>query len=290
MRVDPTRALPPQLIEQARRFEDAANKPAEPRNAASVILMRGSADLEVYLLVRHLGMAFAGGMVAFPGGGVDPRDAEDAAHWAGPTPAEWASRLGVEPELAHSLVLAAIRETFEESGVLLAGETADSVVADTTGDDWEADRHALIDREQSLSEFLQRRELVARTDLLVPWACWLTPIFEPRRFRAWFFLAVLPEGQVTRDVSTEASEVMWLDVREALARAHRDEFVMLPPQYYTLLELLAAPSPTDAMALGRRREVELVMPAARFDGEVGYLEVPEQLVELAARVVEEEGW
>ena len=65
---------------------------------------------------------------------------------------------------------------------------------------------------------------------------------------------------------------------------------MLPPQYYTLLELLAAPSPTDAMALGRRREVELVMPAARFDGEGGYLEVPEQLVELAARVVEEEGW
>ena len=83
-----------------------------------------------------------------------------------------------------------------------AARRADAVVADTTGDDWEADRVALEARELSLTDFLDRRGLVLRSDLLGAWAGWLTPEFEPRRYRTWFFVAALPEGQVTRDVST----------------------------------------------------------------------------------------
>ena len=85
-------------------------------------------------------------MCVFPGGGVDPRDFDHAVAWAGPSPAEWAEQLGADEATARALVCAAVRETFEESGVLLAGASADSVVADTTGDDWEADRAALEDR------------------------------------------------------------------------------------------------------------------------------------------------
>ena len=102
---------------------------------------------------------------------------------------------------------AAVRETFEESGVLLAGPSPTSVVADTTGDDWEADRVALEGRSLSFTDFLERRGLVLRTDLLGAWAAWLTPVFEPRRYRTWFFVAALPAGQRTRDVSTESSSV-----------------------------------------------------------------------------------
>ena len=69
-----------------------------------------------------------------------------------------------------------------------------SVVADTTGDDWEADRVALESRELSLTDFLNRRGLVLRTDLLGVWDAWLTPIFEPKRYRTWFFVASLPDG------------------------------------------------------------------------------------------------
>ena len=87
---------------------------------------------------------------------------------------------------------AAVRETFEESGVLLAGEAADTVVADTTGEDWETDRAALEARELSFTDFLDRRGLVLRTDLLGVWAGWLTPVFEPRRYRTWFFVATCP--------------------------------------------------------------------------------------------------
>ena len=78
-------------------------------------------------------------------------------------PADWASRLGTDEATARALVCAAVRETFEESGVLLAGESADTVVADTTGDDWETDRAALEARELSFTDFLDRRGLVLRT-------------------------------------------------------------------------------------------------------------------------------
>src|SRR5687768_4482863 len=175
--------LPPQLVEDAQSYADGSREPVEPRNAATVVLMRrGREGPEIYLLRRQTSMAFAGGMCVFPGGGVDPRDFDHAVAWAGPSPAEWAERLGVDERMARALVCAAVRETFEESGVLLAG-AADSVVADTTGDDWEADRVALEGRDLSLTDFLDRRGLVLRTDLLGAWAGWTTPVFEPRRYR-----------------------------------------------------------------------------------------------------------
>ena len=110
-------------------------------------------------------MAFAGGMCVFPGGGVDPRDFDADVAWAARRRPSGPS--GSAPtRRARALVCAAVRETFEESGVLLAGPSADEVVADTTGDDWEADRVALEARELSLTDFLARRGLVLRTDLL----------------------------------------------------------------------------------------------------------------------------
>jgi 8-oxo-dGTP pyrophosphatase MutT (NUDIX family) len=290
--LDPTRSLPPALIAQAREYADGSRTPVEPRNAATVVLTRaprppasGPGALEVYFLRRHVDMAFAAGMAVFPGGGVDPRDHDDASvEWAGPSVEEWASRLGADVGLARALVYAAVRETFEESGVLLAGHSPDTVVADTTGEDWEADRRALEGRDLSLTEFLQRRGLTVRTDLLTPWACWVTPVFEPRRYRTWFFLAELPEGQRARDVSSESEEVMWLSVRAALTAAHEDRLLMLPPQYCTCLELFDVDEPAAAATVGRRRELALVEPSAKFNGDEAHLEIPERLVELGTSI------
>ncbi len=294
--MDASIPLTGRLREQARRFTDGAEQPAEPRNAATVVLMRQGeptpGGLELYFLRRTVDMAFAGGMAVFPGGGVDGRDfvepgtddPESHVHWAGPPVAEWAARLGTDEELARALVCAAVRETFEESGVLLAGATADEVVDDTTGDDWEADRQALESRELSMGGLLRRRGLVLRTDLLAPWACWLTPTFEPRRYRTWFFAAALPPGQVTRDVSTESTEVMWLPVADALRAADDHRLLMLPPQYFTCAELYDVPDPVQARRLARDREMARVEPTARFVGDEAHLEVPQRLVDLAASV------
>jgi 8-oxo-dGTP pyrophosphatase MutT (NUDIX family) len=276
--------LPASLVEQAAAYASGELTPAEPRNAATVVLMRPgttagtSGGPEVYLLRRQASMAFAAGMCVFPGGGVDERDFDHAVAWAGPTPGAWALRLGTDEHTARALVCAAVRETFEESGVLLAGPSEGSVVSDTTGDDWESDRVALETRELSFTDFLDRRGLVLRTDLLGAWSGWLTPLFEPKRYRTWFFVAALPTGQVTRDVSTESSSVTWTGALEAAASVDAGQLLMLPPTYLTCLEVGLHSSPREVLAAADDRgPVEMFMPEVEGSGSTASLSIPESL-------------
>lgn len=280
----PPVALPDKLAALAQEYADGVRQEAEPRNAATVILQRPGADgaPEVYLLRRQVSMAFAGGMCVFPGGGVDPRDFDHAVAWAGPSPATWAARLGTSEDVARALVCAAVRETFEESGVLLAGTSPDNIVADTTGDDWEADRVALESHAESMTDFLDRRGLVLRTDLLGLWTAWLTPVFEPKRYRTWFFTARLPEGQVTRDVSTESSEVVWVPAASAADQADRGDLAMLPPTYLTCLEIGTHADLDEVMTLSQHRSVEMFMPEVEPLGDGFTLSMPDELRPLVA--------
>ena len=275
--------LPEHLVAVAREYDDGTRTPVEPRNAATVILMRPSADgPEVYYMRRQVSMDFAGGMCVFPGGGVDPRDFDTTVAWAGPSPAEWAARLGCDEETARALVCAAVRETFEESGVLLAGTSDTSVVADTTADDWEADRVALESRELSMTDFLNRRGLVLRADLLGVWGAWLTPIFEPKRYRTWFFVAALPSGQVTRDVSSESSSVTWLPARVAADQADAGELALMPPTYLTSMEVGTHATPDEVLAVAASRSVEMFTPSVEALGDAWTLSMPDRLRPLVA--------
>ncbi|HEX2417071.1 MAG TPA: hypothetical protein VHJ83_02935, partial [Micromonosporaceae bacterium] len=186
--ISPDQVLPDWLVAHARRFYSDGGQPVTPRRAATVLLLRDTdPGVEVYLIRRAASMAFASGMYAFPGGSVDPRDASHDMRWLGPSPAEWAERLGLEDEpAARSVVCAAVRETFEESGVLLAGSvagdgsgsdattatTAATVVGDVSGPEWEQARQALVDRELAFSDFLTQRDLGLRGDLLAAWGRW----------------------------------------------------------------------------------------------------------------------
>jgi 8-oxo-dGTP pyrophosphatase MutT (NUDIX family) len=274
-------ALPPQLVEHAREFDEGRRTPAEPRDAATVVLMRpGTAGPEVYLLRRQTSMAFAGGMCVFPGGGVDVRDFDRSVAWAGPSAVQWARGLTTTEEMARALVCAAVRETFEESGVLLAGTSAGDVVADTTGDSWEADRQALEARELAFTTFLEQRDLVLRTDLLGVWSGWCTPVFEPRRFRTWFFVAALPEGQRTRDVSTESSSVTWMGAAAACDAVDTGELGMMPPTYLTCLDVAQHASPAEVLAAAPTRVVEMFTPTVEVTGDDATLSVPPWLASL----------
>src|SRR5690349_4134829 len=106
----------------------------------------GAAGVEVFMLRRVATMAFAPRMMVFPGGGVDTRDAEAHLPWAGPSPAEWAQLLRVDEARARELVAAAVREVFEECGVLLAGPSSDEVVDDVASHHWREQRRRLLDR------------------------------------------------------------------------------------------------------------------------------------------------
>lgn len=275
-------SLPPQLVESARAFADGSRTPAEPRDAATVVLMRpGAAGPELYLLRRQTSMAFAGGMCVFPGGGVDERDFDTTVAWAGRTPAEWATtQLATTEDMARALVCAAVRETFEESGVLLAGTSSGDVVADTTGESWEADRQALEAKDLAFTTFLERRGLVLRTDLLGVWSGWCTPVFEPRRFRTWFFVAALPEGQRTRDVSTESSSVTWLGAGAACDAVDAGELGMMPPTYLTCLEVSQHATPAEVLAAAPGRVVEMFTPTVEGTGADATLSVPPWLADV----------
>ncbi len=279
--------LPDALVAQAKAYAAGDATPAEPRDAATVVLLRPGADgPELYLLRRQTSMAFAGGMCVFPGGGVDPRDFDDElvdrGLWAGPTPAEWAERLGCDEPKARALVCAAVRETFEESSVLLAGASTDEIVADTTGDDWEADRVALETRELSMTAFLEKRSLVLRTDLLGAWSGWLTPIFEPRRYRTWFFVAALPQGQVTRDVSSEASAVTWAGALDAVEQVEAEQILMMPPTWLTCLDVGQYADPDGVLEQAQGRSVEMFTPEVTADGDAYILSTPPAYAALMA--------
>ncbi|MDN5852894.1 MAG: NUDIX hydrolase [Actinomycetia bacterium] len=255
--------------------DDLANRTAEPAltvDAATVMLLRDGVDgVEAYFLRRQRSMAFAAGMYVFPGGRVDPRDADTDVAWVGPPPSAWGERLGCDEALARALVCAAIRETYEEADVLLAGD-ADEVVADVSGDDWEADRRALVGHEVSLASVLARRGLAVRSDLLGAWAHWITPEFEPRRYDTRFFVAVLPNGQRTRDVSTEADRVEWLAPSAALRREERGELAMMPPTRVTCHDLASLPSAATALTSAPDRRIAPVMPRVVTDGGEYFLE------------------
>ena len=268
------------VVDLAAEYADGRREPVEPRDAATVVLTRdGSrtgAGPDVYLLRRQTSMEFAAGMCVFPGGGVDRRDFDAEVAWAGPTPSEWAARLDCDEHLARALVCTAVRETFEESGVLLAGPSPEEVVADTTGEDWEADRVALETRELAMTDFLTRRGLVLRTDLLGVWGAWLTPVFEPRRYRTWFFTAVLPAGQRTRDVSSESSSVTWLPALGAVEQVEAGEMLMMPPTYLTCLELAQHADPGEVLADAGGRRVAMHTPTVVEHPAGGHtLSVPE---------------
>ena len=270
--MDPSSRLPPDLVEHARAFASGEREPSPAVDASTVLLLReGSAGPEVYLLRRHAQMAFAAGMYAFPGGRVDPRDLDHTVGWAGPPATEWADLLRCDEVRARALVCAAVRETFEESGVLLAGADESSLVSDTTGDDWERDRVALVAHSVAFSDFLASRGLVLRSDLLRLWAHWVTPEFEPRRYDTRFFLAALPSGQRTRDVSGEADRVEWRAPGGAVAAAETGEMQMLPPTYVTLAELSAYDTIAAALDAAADREIVTVLPRVAFDGDDGRL-------------------
>jgi len=275
--LDAIRRVPAGFRESALAYLAGERAAVEPRGAATVALLRdGESGPEVYLLRRHGAMAFAAGMYVFPGGTVDIRDRDAAVAWAGPSPQQWASRLEcASPALARALVCAAVRETFEESGVLLAGTSPDTVVADTTGTAWERDRAALVDRSLSFTDLLAARGLVLRTDLLAAWAHWITPAFEPRRYDTRFFVAMMPPGQVTRDVSGEADFVAWMRPADAVDGADSGAMDMLAPTYLTLTELAAFATSADALAAAGARVITPVLPALEIvDGEPVLTDIP----------------
>ncbi|HET9654060.1 MAG TPA: NUDIX hydrolase [Kineosporiaceae bacterium] len=218
--------------------------------------------VEVFVFRRVAGMQFAAGMHVFPGGRVDERDGDPAVAWHGPGPEEFAAALSADVPLARALVVAAVRETFEECGVLLAGTPDGGPVPGLAAGEWGgvwADRQRRLSEGRiGLAELLSEAGLVLRAELLRPWAHWVTPPAEGRRYDTRFFVAGMPPGQQARDLGGEGEQARWLSAAAAVGQCATGAAPMLPPTVVCLEELAAAGSVSALLAAPRR--IRPVMP------------------------------
>ena len=247
------------------------NTARTPRPAATVMLIRDRPDggVDVFLMHRHSRMQFAPGMMVFPGGGVDDRDRNSEIVWTGPEPDWWAERFTITPGLAGALVCTAVRETFEESGVLFAAPVNDprSVVDDASV--YARERHALAAGELSFADFLRAEKLVLRADLLRPWSNWVTPKAEPtRRYDTYFFVAALPAGQRADGENTESDHVVWTTPEAAIEDFAEGRTLLLPPTWSQLDSLAGR---TVAEVLAEQREIVSVQPDSFVDADKSWV-------------------
>lgn len=222
----------------------------EPRPAATVMLLReGQTGIEVFVMHRVAGMAFAPSVTVFPGGGVDPSDSHEPP-WSGPDRAWWAQALAKDEPLASALVVAAVRELFEETGVLLS----DGVLG-------EPERLAVAQHRSSLHEVMTRHHLRLRSELLRPWANWITPPGHPRRYDTFFFLAAQPEGQQAQMLTSEAESGRWARPVDLLGEHASGALAMMPPTLAMLMDLQRAD--TVQWAMSQSRTVTPLTPVVR---------------------------
>jgi 8-oxo-dGTP pyrophosphatase MutT (NUDIX family) len=254
--------MPEELVARARLLAQGGGwTPPEALPAATVVLLRdGPAGLEVLLMLRPGSMAFAPGMHVFPGGRVDP-DQDGTPPVLGYLPeGDWAP----DAATARSLVVAGVRETFEEAGVLIAVDRSGRTAL--PDGQW-ADDRARSESAGGFPRVLARRRLHIQADLLVPIAHWVTPEVETRRYDTRFLAAALPAGQVVDAHVTETDTAHWLSPADALAAQSSGRMPMLPPTTAVLADLAGHRSVGDALQWARTREVVPLMPRATLSGE-----------------------
>jgi 8-oxo-dGTP pyrophosphatase MutT (NUDIX family) len=225
------------------------------RPASTVLVVRDGAEgIEVYLQRRPARMRFVGGFWVFPGGRVDEADRNPVidAHWAGPSPEVWARIMDVPVDLARGHVVAACRETFEESGILLSSGSPSPT-------DLVAARRALLGDERTLAELVDALGVRLDTGLLRYWDWWVTPASEPRRYDTRFFVARLPEDATITPHADEVVEETWA------THADADTLQVIAPTYYTLRDALTHPSVDPLLDHAARRTIDAVQPTIEDD-------------------------
>ena len=253
--------MPPEVSRRARALLAGEWEPPPVRDASTVVLLRDGSGLETYLMRRAVTMAFAAGMYVFPGGRIDEADLDIDLSWVG-DPLD-AGRMTAGERQARGLVVGAVREVFEETGVLLAVDASGRFpTADAA---WEDDRAAVAESSPALAEVLARRGLHIDPGALPLWTHWVTPEVESKRYDVRFFVAAVPPGQHARDVSGEADQVLWTSPGTALGDYSRGQLPMLPPTVATLADLAALPDVAAVLASAPGREVRPLMPRPRLE-------------------------
>ncbi len=241
----------------------AAPESTTPKPSATIMLVRdGAQGLEVFLVERHHQIDFAGGASVFPGGKLHPSDSDPALRAR--------SRGGeVLNDVDLALRAAAIRESFEECGVLLARpEGSDELVsAARLADLWKRHRAEMQRHRVSLAQLALEEDLELACDLLVPFAHWITPEGMPRRFDTHFFLVPAPPSQVAAHDGHENVSGRWIRPSDALADADAGRRTIIFPTRMNLAKLGRSETVAEAVAAARAARIVTVLPRVARDSE-----------------------
>lgn len=265
-------------------------------DAASVVLLRdprhqGRAGFEVLMVERHVESEFAGGAYVFPGGKVDDLDRDlDDARWSGLDLETASERMRVERDLALGLHVAAVRETFEEAGILLARRRGEMLTsADLERDSFTEARSRLSSRDERWDwrEWLADEDLVLDLGALGWWSWWVTPQGMPRRYDTRFFVARAPDEQVDVYDQIEITDARWITPGEALEAARENRVRVVYPTRKNLEALIGHTSGDEVLEAARsgRADTRRIEPeiVRKEEGEVWlrhpYQEGLEQLLE-----------
>ena len=230
-----------------------------PRPASTILLLRDAADkneIEVFMMVRHYEIDFNSGALVFPGGSVDAGDKD-----IGAKPELHAGGEGLDTATLNFRI-AAIRETFEESGILLARSLGSTNLIDARGaaEISAAHRSALCENKISFAQILSDHQLVLALDLLVPYAHWITPEGMPKRFDTWFFLAAAPHEHIGAHDGKESTDSIWVSPRAALEGGESGRFKLPFPTTRNLIRLGKHVTVKDALEDSRGKAIVTVMP------------------------------
>jgi 8-oxo-dGTP pyrophosphatase MutT (NUDIX family) len=245
-----------------------AKKPANPLPSATILLLRdGASGLEVFMVKRHHQIDFASGALVFPGGKLDAHDNDPALR----NHADGADKLD---DLRLSLAACAIREGFEESGILLARKPGSSDYIDAAASSALAPwRPKLNNSEVGLVEFLTREKLRLACDALVPFAHWITPVFMPKRFDTFFYLAATPAGQLGRHDGSESVDSVWVNPNEAI---EDKRWTIIFPTKVNLEKLGKAKTVAEAIANAKADRIVTVEPKVIQKDGKQLLTIPEE--------------
>jgi 8-oxo-dGTP pyrophosphatase MutT (NUDIX family) len=255
-------------------------EPAASRPASTILLLRdrgkaggeGRGELEVFMMVRHHQIEFNAGALVFPGGSVDAGDKEIVARSDLYSGGEDLS------EADRGFRIAAIRETFEESGILLARAKETGMPIDARRAGAIADHHrvALNEHKISFLSILSDNNLQLALDTLVPYAHWITPEGMPKRFDTWFFLAAAPPDQLGAHDGRESTDSIWVSPREAVEGGESGRFKLPFPTTRNLIRLAQQPSVSAALEHARGLSIVTVMPVMTKTATGRQLRIPRE--------------
>ena len=230
-----------------------------PRPASTILLLRDAEalrEIEVFMMVRHYEIDFNSGALVFPGGSVDKGDNEIIAD-----PSLYSGGEGLDAD-ALGFRIAAIRETFEESGILLARPKGSTALVDAkrASEIAIAHRAELNEGKITFLKVLTDSGMLLALDALMPYAHWITPEGMPKRFDTWFFLAAAPPDQLGAHDGKESTDSIWVSPREALEGGETGRFKLPFPTTRNLIKLGKQPNVKAALEDSRGQSIVTVMP------------------------------